>query len=98
MIDFTEANYKEIVAHNFTHPGYTMHLFKALLTSKYGISRVMIQRLKDSWEISENVEPGVLIEATLTKYNNMAKQKLWDQKDPKDANILVLTTKLEVLE
>ena len=25
MVDFMEANYEEIVAHNFTHPDYSMH-------------------------------------------------------------------------
>ena len=58
----------------------------------------MIQRLKYAWEISENIEPDVLIKAALTKYNNMVNQNIWDQKDPKDANILDLTTKLEFLE
>ena len=33
----------------------------------------MIQRLKDAWEIHKNVEPDILIEAALTKYNNMVK-------------------------
>ena len=68
-----EANYEEIVAHNFTHPDYTMHLFNALLTFKNNIFRSMIQRLKETWEINENVEPDILIEAALTKYNNMVK-------------------------
>ena len=98
MIDFMEANYEEIVAHNCTHNDYTMQLFNALLTSKNDIFRSMIQRLNDAWEIVENVEPGVLIEATLTEYNNMVKQNIWDQKDPKGTIILALTTKLEVLE
>ena len=66
-VDFMGANYEEIVAHTFTHPDYTMHLFNALLTSKNDIFRSMIQRLKDRWEIGENVEPDILIEATLTK-------------------------------
>ena len=29
MVDFMDANYEEIVAHNFMHPDYTMHLFNA---------------------------------------------------------------------
>ena len=38
----------------------------------------MIQWLKDAWKISEIVEPDVLIEAALAKYNNMVKQNIWD--------------------
>ena len=67
MIYFMEVNYEDIVSHNFTHPDYTMHLLNDLLTSKNDIFRSMIQRLKDRWEIGENVEPDILIEATLTK-------------------------------
>ena len=55
----------------------------------------MIQRLKDAWEIHKNVEPDILIEAALTKYNNMVEQNIWDQKDPTDAKMLALTTKLD---
>ena len=59
----------------------------------------MIQRLKDAQDIVENSEPDVLIEAALTKCsNNMVKQNIWDQKDPKDSKTLALTTKLEVAE
>ena len=55
MVDFMDANYEEILAHNFTHPDYTMHLFNALLTSKSDIFRFMIQRLEDAWEIGETL-------------------------------------------
>ena len=47
---------------------------------------------------AKNVETDNLIEAALTKYNNMVKQNIWDQKDPKDSKTLALTTKLEVAE
>ena len=42
MVDFVEANYEEIVPHNFTHPDYTIHLLNALLTSKNKMSRSVI--------------------------------------------------------
>ena len=48
MVGFIEANYEEIVAHNFTHTDYTIHLFNVLLTSKSDIFRSMIQQLKDT--------------------------------------------------
>ena len=51
-----EANYEEILAHNFKHPDHTMYLFNALSTSKKNIFRSMIQHLKDSWEIIENFQ------------------------------------------
>ena len=98
MVDFVEANYEEIVPHNFTHPDYTIHLLNALLTSKNKMSRSVIQRLINVQKIGRNGEPEVLIEANLKKYNNMVNQNIWDQKDPKDATILALTTKLDFLE
>ena len=74
------------------HPDYMMHLSNTLLTSKNDIFRSMIQQLKKAWEIGESVEPDVLIEAALTKYNNMVRQNIWDQKDPKDTKNLALIT------
>ena len=68
-------------------PDYTMHLFNALFTSINDIFRSIIHWLKDAWEIGESVKPDILMEATLTKYNNMVKQNIWDQKDPKDAKV-----------
>ena len=44
-----------------------MHLFNALLTSKNDTFRYTIQSLKDWWEIGENIEADILIEAALTK-------------------------------
>ena len=58
IIDFMEANYKKIVAHTFTHPNYTVHLFNALLTSKNDICCCCtIQRLKYSWGIGQTSSP-----------------------------------------
>ena len=98
MMDFVEANYEEILCHGFTHPDYVMHLFNALITAKNDISRLMIQQEKDKWELGKDVQPNSLVQKSTTKYNNMVLQKLWNQTNPKDANILVLTTKLENLE
>ena len=98
MIDYMEMNYEEILRHNFTHPGYVMHPFNALLTSKNDIFWSMIQREKDRGELGEDVLPDSLVEKATTKYNNMILQKIWNQTDPKDAKILALTTKLEVLD
>ena len=97
MLDYMEMNYEHILRHNFTHPDYVMHLFNALLTSKNDIFRSMIQREKDKWELGEDVLPDSLVDKATTKYNNMVLQKLWNQTDPKDAKILALTTKLELL-
>ena len=98
MVDFMEASYKEIVALSFMHLDYTMHLFNALLTSKHDIFCSMVQRLKDTREIDEHTETGILIKSVVTKYNNMVKRDTWDQKVPKGAKMLAVTTKLEVLE
>ena len=46
MVDFMEANYEEIAAHNVTQSDYTMQIFNALLIYKHNILRSMLQRLK----------------------------------------------------
>ena len=61
MLDYMEANYEEILCHNFTHPDYVMHLFNTLRTSKNDILRSMIQREKDKWELGEDVQPDSLV-------------------------------------
>ena len=49
-------------------------------------------------EFTPYVQPNVSIEAAVTKYNHIVKQKHWDQIAPKDTNKLVLTIKLDLLE
>ena len=97
MLDYMEMNHKEIIRHGFTHPDYVMHLFTALLTSKNDIFRSMIQREKDKRELGDDVDPDSLVGKVTTKFNNMVLQKLWNRTDPKDATILALSTKLDLL-
>ena len=57
------------------------------------------------WRIIDNVDSGInsnanitpdsLIIACRTKYNNMVKNKGWHKVDPRDAQILTLTTIVE---
>ena len=42
--------------------------------------------------IGERSEFEDVMNNTTIKYNNMLKQKIWTQTDPKDAKILALTT------
>ena len=57
----------------------------------------MIQREKDSWELGTDISADKLVEKATTKYNNMVLQNIWNQTDAKDAKILALTTKVELL-
>ena len=58
----------------------------------------MIQRKKDNWELSGDIDPNALIDESVTKFNNMKKQNLWISSDSKDAKIVALTTKVETLQ
>ncbi len=47
---------------------------------------------------SSRITPDRLITACRSKYNNMSNKKQWNQVDPRDAQILALTTQVQALE
>ena len=59
---------------------------------KNDIFNNIVQRGKDDWELGKDQNFEDVMENTTVKYNNMVKQKIWTQTNPKDAKILALTT------
>ena len=61
-----------------------------------------IQRITDDIEAgfgtNVNVPADKLIVASRTKFNNMSEKKDWLKIDPRDAQILALTTKIHTME
>ena len=66
----------------------TLHSFQR----KNDIFNNFVQRGKDDWELGKDQNFEDVMENTTVKYNNMVKQTIWTQTDPKDAKILALTT------
>ena len=59
-----------------------------------------IQRIEDDVEsgigANENIAPGALITAACTNYNNMEQNGIWNKADPRDAQIMALTTMVKI--
>ena len=66
--------------------------YTALLSGKNDVFNNFVQRGKDEWELGKDQNFEDVMENATIKYNNMVKQKLWSQTDPKDTKILALTT------
>ena len=61
-----------------------------------------IQRIEDDVEsvigANANIAPDALITAGLTKYNNMDQKGIWNKVDPRDAQIMALTTMVKTMK
>ena len=97
MLDHMDSQYQQIIQQGHTHEDYVMNLFDALLSSKNEEFRQAIRSEKTNWEKGEDVSADAIITVATAKYNNLRKQKTWNQVDPKDAKIVALTTKVENL-
>ena len=97
MLDHMDGQYQNIIQQGHSHEDYVMNLFDALLSSKNEEFRQAIRMEKTEWEKGNDVSADSLIFIATAKYNNLRKQKTWNQVDPKDAKIVALTTKVENL-
>ena len=50
-----------------------------------------------TWELGADKSPDEVIAKAVTIYNNAVSAARWEEKDPKDAKILVLTTRIDEL-
>ena len=86
------ADYLLITELNDRHDDMVLDTYTVLLSEKTDIFNNFVQRGKDDWELGKDQNFEDVMENTTVKYNNMVKQKIWTQTDPKDAKILALTT------
>ena len=97
MLDNMQDNYGHITDWDQTHQDYLMHMFDALLSSRNDVFNSYIKRKEDFWEEVGTLTHDALIVDANTKYNTMMKQNKWKQSESKDANIIVLTIRLNAL-
>lgn len=101
MLTFMETKYKEIRNNGKTHDSYLRHLLDALLSGTNATFTAFIQRIKDDIDggfgVSKSMTAEQLIVTARRKYTNMVEQKEWDKVDPRDAQILALTTMVQEL-
>ena len=87
-----DATYREILQRGSSHDDYIMGLFNNLLASTNTIFTDYIQHEKDRWENGTDIHPDVLISEAITKYNNMVAKMKWNQIEPTNTKITVLST------
>lgn len=97
LTDFMSSKYREIEEKGQTHQDYQLDLFNALQTVPNPDFASRIRDERQAWEIGGNKQPNQIIAEALTIYNNAVSANRWDDKDPKDAKIMALTTQVEQL-
>ena len=69
-------------------------LFDALASGQNSEFIDFIKRMEDN----KKIDPNDIISEARSRYNNMVKRKTWNKIDPRNAEIMVLTTKVEQLQ
>ena len=90
LCDKMTADYLLIIELNGKHEDMVLDTYTALLSGKNDIFNNFVQRGKDDWELGKDQNYEDVMNNTTVKYNNMVKQNIWTQTDPKDAKILAL--------
>ena len=98
MLEYMQDKYSKILQAGGSHEDYLMDLYNALLTTRNGVFRDVIQRSKDAWECGADETPDKLITLATEKYNNMFKQNLWKNSNSSDSKIVALATQVKELQ
>ena len=102
MLTDMEAKFKILNLNGQAPLNYRKLLLDSLSTGPNHKFNDFIDHINDDVEsgigVNKDIDPDSLIVAVRTKFNNMEKRDQWNKVDPRDAQILVLTTKLEQLE
>lgn len=102
MLTEMESNYKILKENGQAPRNIIKLLFKALKSGSNAVYNDFVQRIEDDVDsglgVNKNISHDDLIVACRTKYNNMHKKGTWDKVDPRDAQMLALTTMVENLK
>ena len=102
MLTIMEGHYK-----NLRENGRPPEHFRCLVLDKFStgpnyLFNNFVRRITDNVDSgigsNANITPDSLIIACRTKYNNMVENKDWHKVDPRDAQILALTTFMEKMK
>ena len=100
LIDTMELHHKTIVDNEveYTDASYLRHMITALESGPNAEFNEQIKAIKRDIESGfghhSNITPSQLARAATTFYNNIVSVNEWNKVDPRDAQILALTTKL----
>lgn len=99
MLGHMSDLYDKIIQEGHSHDQYLMNIFDALETAKNAKFLTYVGGLRTKWETGEErYKTDDVIKKCCAVYNNMVKLKTWDKQDPRDAQILALTTKVANME
>ena len=98
MLDRMQQNLEDIKDRGSTHDVYLRHMFRTLMISTNMIFRDFIQQEKDKWETEGTTTSDELSNLDWRKFNNIVATTEWSKSDPKDAAIVALTTRVNILE
>ena len=101
MLSHMEQSHKILQDNQRPPENYRRLLLDSLITGPNHVFNEWIQRITDDIEAgfgpNVNVPADKIIIASRTKYNNMCEKKEWSKVDPRNAQIMALSTKLEEL-
>ena len=97
LTDYMSSKFREIEEKGQKHEDYHLDLFNALQTVPNPDFAAFVRDERQAWEIGGDKPSSQLIAESLTIYNNAVSANRWENKDPKDAKIMALTTQVEQL-
>ena len=99
MLMMIESHYTVLYDNKDVPKNYRRLLIEALSTGPNHLFNAFIQRVKDDIEAGigsySDITPDQIIIASRTKYNNMSDDGTWTKVDPRDAQIMALSTMVE---
>ena len=99
MLTSIEGLYKILRDNHRAPENFRRLILDALATGPNHYFNKFIQRIEDDVEsgigANANIAPDALITAARTKYNNMDHKGIWNKVDPRDTQIMSLTTMIE---
>ena len=102
MLRFMKENCQILRPNGKEHSNYRRLLLDALLTGPNATFNAFIQRMVDNVESgtgsNRRIQPHAIVAAARAKFNNMKVNGDWSKVDPRDAQILALTTQVNELK
>ena len=95
LTDYLKKNYREIREKGMDYDDYLTQVYRALGTVPNSPFNSWVQDDLKEWYLGQDRTPDVVMTQALQLYNNSKKKGGWTTKDPKEAKLISLMTKLE---
>ena len=95
LTDYLKKNYREIREKSMDYDDYLTQVYRALGTVPNAPFHSWVQDDLKEWYLGNDRKPDTVMTQALQLYNNSKKKGGWTTKDPKEAKLISLMTKLE---